>query len=200
MLVEAEGHLELLRQIALDRGRNPHVLLSVDVEKDPGSSEIWEVGLASAISSDSWMIPDIRAEHLVVEEFANAPNPLKGYGMCHRFNFGRSKLVAKGSLAAVVSRSIARLTDGAERVVFVGHSIHNDIGWLKAADVRLEMPVCDVAKAYQAQCGALQLISLQHMMDRMCIDCSSLHNGGNDAFHTAELCLKMVDLLDQRPQ
>lgn len=81
-------------------------------------------------------------------------------------------------------------------VVLVGHSIYNDVAWLSKAGVTLDLRACDLGKAYQAQLNALQLASLQYIMDALKIDYHNLHNGGNDAFYTLETYLRMLEIID----
>jgi hypothetical protein len=69
---------------------------------------------------------------------------------------------------------------------------------LSYADVILDLPVCDIGKAYQAQQESFQQISLRNIIDALGIEHRNLYNSGNDAFYTIKVSLEMMEKIDLR--
>jgi hypothetical protein len=200
VLTEANHHLSHLEQLARTRstGGEDTVFLSIDVEKYERGPEILEVGLAFLTASNSLFFPDITCRHLILEDHDHLHNHRAGYDNKDNFDFGVSEKVNRQTFASKVHDIVEELSSFGGPVILIGHSVHNDISWLSHAGVILDLPVCDVGKAYQAQQESFQQISLRNMMDALGIEHRNLHNGGNDAFYTMKVSLEMMEKIDLR--
>lgn len=175
-------------------GAEEFVILAMDVEKNPRGSEILEVGLSYMLASDSWFIPAIHAFHLIISDHLHIHNDLPGYSQRDNFNFGTSEHVMLQELPHRI-KVIIDAAAQAGPVFLMGHSVHNDIAWLANSGVLLDLPVCDLAKAYQSQKQSVQVTGLQKMMEALAVDHQNCHNGGNDAFYTLETGVEMINRL-----
>lgn len=198
VLTEAHQHLTHLQHLALTRSTavEDMVFLSVDVEKNERGPEILEVGLASVTASNSWFFPEIHCRHLILEDHAHIHNHRAGYDNKHNFNFEASEMVAQHTLTSKVLGIIKELGSSGRPVVLIGHSVHNDVSWLHHAGVILDLSVCDIGRAYQAQQVSVQQIGLRGMMNTLGIQHRNLHNAGNDVFYIMEVCLRMMEMID----
>jgi len=198
----ANTHLTKLQTLSIARGAGGDTkgYLAIDIEKNERGPEILEVGLAHVLASDSFFLLAINARHLVVEDHNKINNHRTGYNQKLNFNFGVLEMVQESMLASRIDEIVVELGCARDDVVRIGHSIHNDIAWLKTAGVELGLDVCDIGKAYQAKKQSIQSIGLYTMMDELLVGYENLHNGGNDAYYTLEVFLRMLEVEDMGRQ
>lgn len=185
VLNNADTHLQVLRGLAEVRGlAAAHVtLLSIDVEIYEMGSEILEVGLASISAGATWADPDIfprpavAARHLIAADYQHLRNGRHVADKRDAFHFGDSEMMADEALRATILSILADMERDNGRVVLVGHTIEQDVRWLKGIGVKRDFSLCDIGKAYQAQHSRIQMTSLEGMMEALGIDGRDLHNG-----------------------
>lgn len=197
VVARAQTHLSSLRRLAQIRGvqGRPSTFLSIDIEAYEKGSEILEVGVAWVKSSELWPIEKISAHHLIIRDHSHLHNGRFVADNRDRFNFGKSTLVAESQVPGILMSLFDEMTQFNESIVLVGHSIQNDVNWLKSMGVGLEkinLEVVDIGLAYQAAKNNLQLTKLEKMMAVLKIKFENLHNGGNDAVYSVQVLLQMM--------
>jgi len=196
VLEQAGAHLKALKESALG-GR---IILSIDLEVAISTSgdEVLEVGIAWAHPSQP--CTSERCHHLVVEENAHLHNAGR-YNQVDNFLFGRSERVKKEDVTGRIHRIMQPLLAQANNVCLVGHTIGNDLKWLRNVNVDVgEMlagvEICDIGQAYQAMRGETQLTGLGRMMAAYYLPNQNAHNAGNDAYYGVQVCRKMMETFE----
>jgi hypothetical protein len=186
---ERQLHRRQLLETAKDlRRAKTHIFIALDIESwEKDHTRILEIG---------WSMYDARRDryldvHYNVSEFRHLVN--QRYVPNHRdkFVFGTSQWA---TLKEVVNALKKDIYHEEAPIVFIGHSVHEDIRYLKKLGV--EVPgtaiIFDTAHLYQAVSGASQAIGLGKMLDELQIEYFFLHNAGNDAHYTLEAFLAMT--------
>lgn len=171
---------------------SPFVLISIDVEADENNKNtLLEVGLSWARSDN---IHKVSARHMIIEEHLNVANGSFVPDNKGAFDFGTSDLVSLHDLEGHVTATIADASEGLE-CVLVGHSVLNDVNWLKSRGIELGelMGVLDIGLAYQGLQGFGSVMGLENMLKLEDLPYDHLHNAANDSFYTLKLALVIID-------
>jgi hypothetical protein len=169
--------------------------MSIDVETYERGGEVLEVGIAWICASEVWPAPKIHCRHFIVEDHLLLSNGKFVPDNRTKFNFGQSEYVAERDLYWHITELIDPILISGQRLYVAGHTINQDIRWLKGVGVELELgdvTFCDIGLAYQASRGAHQLTKLERMLHSFDIPGENLHNGANDAYYSLRVCLEMM--------
>lgn len=193
-------HLDRLREItrAIHAGA-AFTCISVDVEMwERDHSKILEVGLCG------WEFlgfggSRLTCHHLIVADNLHLENGLHCPDHRDKFRpeFGRSETVSGDELSTRMSQLVQQLNVASTPVIWVGHSIHGDLKWLREQGIETAAgseQQCDIGRAWRAlrHAGSYHdMVGMEQMMKEMGLEATWLHNGGNDAVYNIMALLKM---------
>ncbi|GAB5360134.1 hypothetical protein AAMO2058_000601300 [Amorphochlora amoebiformis] len=161
-------------------------LLCVDVEAwEKAHSKITEIGVCLATVS-SGLLQSFESRHLIIKEHKHLRNGKWCPDNRDFFRFGKSEILRRHVAANVVSRLLKNCTH------VVGHAVEGDLKWLRSLGLEPNRTVFDTQTLAMAIRNQTQTKSLKDL----CINIGGfntfrLHNGGNDAFFTLRLFLRI---------
>ncbi|PYI10436.1 hypothetical protein BO78DRAFT_361077 [Aspergillus sclerotiicarbonarius CBS 121057] len=176
------------------------VFISIDIESNERChTQITEVGVSTLDMLSLVGIPPgekgeqwrsrIQSRHLRVKEYGHIVNHDFVAGCPGMFQFGESEWVLQQDLGDVV-RSFLRLGDAmSRRLVLVGHSLSQDVKYLKQIGVDVEGfgDRVDTAEMFRMLRGETSVRSLGGVLAELGMMGWYLHNAGNDARYTMEV-------------
>ncbi|RAL01736.1 QDE-2-interacting protein [Aspergillus ibericus CBS 121593] len=176
------------------------VFISIDIESNERChAQITEVGVSTLDMLSLVGIPPdekgkewrsrIQSRHLRVKEYGHIVNHDFVAGCPAMFQFGESEWVLQRDLGDVV-RSFLRLGDAmSRRLVLVGHSLSQDVKYLKQIGVDVEgfRDRVDTAEVFRMLRGETSVRSLGGVLAELDMMGWYLHNAGNDARYTMEV-------------
>ncbi|KAF7586936.1 hypothetical protein BBP40_008010 [Aspergillus hancockii] len=193
------------------------IFIAVDVESNERNhNQITEVGISTLDTLDLVGIPPgadgshwmsrIRSRHLRVKEYGHIINRDFVAGCPAYFDFGTSEWVSEKELATVVQVALRASSTGGEtrHMVLVGHSIANDIEYLRQIGLRVEhgpagivgfrdtVDTVDTAEFFRIMRGEMTVRKLGALLQEFSMTGWHLHNAGNDARYTMEVLIQMV--------
>ncbi|KAG9511691.1 hypothetical protein KCV07_g9989, partial [Aureobasidium melanogenum] len=198
----AQKHLELVRQLSARVRIEPDlntILLALDLEwHETGKHELLEVGLSVAVELQySKANPQISTYHLIVQEHYDIRNGTHVPDHKDDFNFGSSELIAYKNLRHRIREILESFGSGSRKIVMIGHSIRHDLAMFEQIGMgdiidHSAANVWDIAFAYQAQQGDVQITKLSKILDHYAIPHENLHNAANDAYYTLVACYQIA--------
>ncbi len=203
VLSRATTHLDVLRGIARGQGETTAstVIMSIDLEVfESDHTRVLEVGVAwlgaGLVSTGESAATAIECRHFRNLDSQHLRNTGK-YNQGDNFLYGATEDLEESSIAGRMGELLSVAGSSSGRVLLVGHTIQNDIEWLRQVGVDLEqllpsMVVCDVGQAYQALRDEVNLTSLIRMMAAYGLASEAAHNAGNDAMYGVQTTLEMI--------
>jgi hypothetical protein len=201
-VLDAASHdRSLLENMAYRRGISTQsaVFFAIDVEKNESGDEILEVGISWVDAVDVWNDNSIKSRHLVVKEHRHIRNGRHVPDAKDRFVYGASEALSLREIIRVMKVMVDGFRHEYDDVFLIGHSLQNDILWLKRAGIDLGDMVsatCDLAAVDQAERGSMYRRKLEVLAAECGIGCDVPHNAGNDAVYTLQLALAKMASLD----
>jgi len=185
--------VKLARQLhsdALSAMAGDSKLLCVDIEAwERCNKFITEIGVSTATVSRGRLC-SVRATHFIIKENARRRNGRFVADNRDNFIFGSSRWVSLSD----AKRSLVQLLPSSTHVI--GHALGGDLAWLSAKGVVVEKPSFDTqAIAPALNGGVTEGLSLKKLCVSHCdFSPTYLHNGGNDAFYTLLVFLRMCQV------
>jgi len=156
------------------------IIVALDVEKDEKGTAILEVGLTIFQPQ----MNAFYAEQIVVQDNAEIVNVEFCPSNKYDFEYGEVRIMALTDAMNHFKKILdaVRKSEGC----LVGHSIHNDIGWLSREGVIFDdIHVCDIANVLKWVSKCHSSMGLHRMMSLYDVpSCGVPHNAGNDSVAT----------------
>lgn len=201
-VLQSEGHYHSLKQAVRNIADPLNILISLDIEAfEFCNNKVTEIGISiydpgHEIHST---VPHLRTIHLLPKENLKLRN--KKYVGDNKDNFlcGGSIILPLDQcttfLELLFHHYLVHKREQGFSTVFVGHDIRGDLSWLRSqigVNVPDDILIADTQKMMASVIG--RQVGLSTLLTMFEIPHGFLHNGGNDAYFTLLLAMRLADL------